>query len=66
MTEVLNNINLELVKSTSNKAINGSFPVEKIINGEFNLSGSPMFSAEVGSEFTKFKFGSDEFQIYIV
>ena len=60
MTEVLNNINLELVKSTSNKAINGSFPIEKIINGEFNLSGSPMFSAEVGSEYTKFKFGSDE------
>lgn len=62
MAEVLNNINLELHEASSKKAKgnNNSLPVEKTINGEFNLSGSPMFSAEVGSEFTKMKLGSDE------
>lgn len=62
MAKILNNINLELHEASSKKARsnNGSMPVEKTIVGEFNMSGSPMFSAEIASEFTKVKLGCDE------
>lgn len=62
MANILNNINLELHEASSKKAKsnNGSLPVEKTIVGEFNMSGSPMFSAQVESEFTKVKLGCDE------
>lgn len=62
MANILNNINMELHESTLNKARanNNSIPSEKTINGVYNLAGSPQFSAQVGSQFTKFELGCDE------
>ena len=62
MAGILNNINLDnhVASSEKAKANNNSLPVEKTITGVFNLNGSPMFSAEVGSEFTKTRLGCDE------
>ncbi len=62
MAKVVNNINMELHESTIHKAKenNNSIPSEKIIDGVFNLSGSPQFSAKVGSQYTKFELGCDE------
>ena len=62
MEKTLNNINLELHGNTTRKAKenNNSIPVEKTISGEYNLNGSPQFSAQVVSEFTKFDLGCDE------
>lgn len=62
MAEILNNVNLELHEASSKKARenNNSLPATKTLSGEFNLSGSPMFSAELGSSATKFVFGADE------
>lgn len=62
MAKILNNINLELHGATTRKARenNNSVPVEKTISGEYNLSGSPQFSAQVVSEATKFNLGCDE------
>lgn len=62
MANILNNIDLELHDASSRKAKagNGSLPVEKTIVGEFNMSGSPMFSAQVISEFTRVNLGCDE------
>ena len=62
MPKILNNINLELHAKTtqSAKENNDSMPVEKTLVGEYNLSGSPQFSAQVASEHTKFDLGCDE------
>lgn len=62
MAKVLNNINLDLQGITAKKAreSNNSIPVEKTIIGEFNLSGSPQFSAHVSTESTKFELECDE------
>lgn len=62
MPKTLNNINLELQGKTVAKAKenNNSIPVEKTITGEFNLSGSPQFSAYVTTEATKFELECDE------
>ena len=62
MAEIVNNINLELHGASSKKAKenNNSLPVSKTITGTFNLSGSPMFSATLVSEATKFSLGCDE------
>ncbi len=62
MAKVVNNINMELHESTIEKARenNNSIPSEKTINGVFNLSGSPQFSAQVPTQFTKFDLGCDE------
>lgn len=62
MPKILNNINLELHGSTTGKARenNNSIPVEKTISGEYNIAGSPQFSAQVVSESTKFDLGCDE------
>lgn len=62
MAEILNNIDLELHEASSTKARanNNSFPVSKTIVGDFNLSGSPMFSATLKSETTKTTLGCDE------
>ena len=62
MAKIVNNINMELHESTIKKARenNNSIPSEKTINGVFNLSGSPQFSAQVSSQATKFDLGCDE------
>lgn len=62
MAGILNNIDLELHGNTRKKARenNNSIPVEKTIVGEYNLAGSPQFSAQVASESTKFDLGCDE------
>lgn len=62
MAKILNNINLELQANTieAARANENSFPVEKTIIGEFNLSGSPQFSAQVTTEKTKFDLACDE------
>ena len=62
MAEILNNVNLELHSASSRKAAgNGnSLPVEKVLEGQFNMTGSPMFHADLKSEFATFRMGCDE------
>ena len=62
MADIIDNINMVELEKTENKikSSGGHLFVEKHINGEFNLSGSPMFTAELGSEKAKFILGADE------
>lgn len=62
MAEIVNNINLELHEASSRKAKDNqnSIPVSKTITGTYNLSGSPMFTAELKSEATVSTLGCDE------
>lgn len=62
MAELVNNIDLTIVKETTKKAEEnkGHFPVEKHVEGEFHFEGSPMFTAELMSEKAKFTMGADE------
>lgn len=62
MAKTVNNVNLELHGASSKKARenNNSLPVSKILTGKFNLSGSPMFSATLGTEATRITLGCDE------
>lgn len=57
-----NNIDLELIKNSAYNAHShgNSLAVEKIIEGTFNLEGSPMFSAQVKSDTTTTVLGCDE------
>lgn len=62
MPELLNNIDLDLYRSSSRKSKENknTIPVEKVLEGEFNMKGSPMFQAELPSEFSKATLGCDE------
>jgi len=62
MGKRLNNVDLELLKASAAKASekDGHFEIEKQINGEFHVNGSPMFTAELMSENAKFIMGADE------
>jgi uncharacterized OsmC-like protein len=60
MSERLNNIELKTVEETKNKIQNGSLPMEKHIEGEFRLNGSPMFVAELKSDYSNFIVAADE------
>jgi len=62
MGKRVNNVDLELLESSSKKALekNGHFEIEKQINGEFHMTGSPMFTADLMSENAIFTTGADE------
>ncbi len=62
MVNRVDNIDLIELDKTENKikSNEGHLLVEKHIDGEFNLSGSPMFTAELSSEKAKFILGADE------
>lgn len=62
MTELVNNVDLTIVEESRKKAEenNGHFEVEKHIEGEFHLEGSPMFTADLMSERALFRTGADE------
>lgn len=62
MGERINNVDLELLKKSAAKASEkeGHFEIEKQINGDFHMNGSPMFTAELMSENAKFIMGADE------
>ncbi len=62
MTEIVNNVDLDIVRESSKKAQenSGHFEVEKHIEGEFHLEGSPMFTADLMSERAVFTTGADE------
>ncbi len=62
MEEKINNIDMIELEKTKNKikSNGGHFYVEKHIDGEFHMEGSPMFTAELGSEKAKFTLGADE------
>lgn len=62
MAELVNNVDLSIVKNTAKKSDenNGHFDVEKHIKGEFHLEGSPMFTADLMSERATFTAGADE------
>ncbi len=62
MSEV-NNIDLDKVRRTAERAQEngGHFPVEKTIEGTFNLrGGSPMFTATLQSDYSSFTYSADE------
>ncbi len=62
MGKRVNNVDLELLKTSAAKALekDGHFEIEKRIDGEFHMTGSPMFTAELMSENAKFTTGADE------
>lgn len=62
MAEIINNVDLSILKETAKKADGnkGHFDVEKHIQGEFHLEGSPMFTANLMSERATFTMGADE------
>lgn len=62
MTELVNNVDLKVVRESEKKANenSGHFEVEKHIEGEFHLEGSPMFTANLMSERAQFSAGADE------
>ncbi|HLH86531.1 MAG TPA: OsmC family protein [Thermoplasmataceae archaeon] len=62
MARLLNNIDLDVVSETKQKAdaMGGHFEVEKHIEGEFHFEGSPMFTAKLSSERATFIVGADE------
>ncbi|WP_393971550.1 OsmC family protein [Oxyplasma meridianum] len=62
MGKRVNNVDLELLKANAAKASEkeGHFDIEKQINGDFHMNGSPMFTAELMSENAKFIMGADE------
>ena len=62
MGKRINNVDLELLRASAAKASgkDGHFEIEKQINGDFHMNGSPMFTAELMSENAKFTMGADE------
>ena len=62
MAKIVNNVNLDLQETSAKKARenNNSIPVSKTITGVFNLSGSPMFTADLKTETSAFPMGCDE------
>lgn len=62
MPEIVNNIDLSLVRETKKKVESdgGHFFLEKHIDGEFHLDGSPMFTAVLSSQLATFTIGADE------
>ncbi len=62
MAKIVNNVNLDLQEASAKKARenNNSIPVSKTISGVFNLSGSPMFTADLKTEASTFTMGCDE------
>lgn len=59
---MVNNLSLDVIEETARKAKanNGSIPIEKEITGTFHLSGSPMFTATLHTDYTDFLVGCDE------
>jgi uncharacterized OsmC-like protein len=62
MPEIVNNIDLSAVLETKKKieSDGGHFFLEKHIDGEFHLEGSPMFTALLSSQHATFSMGADE------
>lgn len=62
MSEIVNNIDINVVKETKKKieSDGGHFFLEKHIEGEFHLEGSPMFTATLSSQLATFTMGADE------
>lgn len=62
MPEIINNIDLSAVLETKKKieSEGGHFYLEKHIDGEFHLEGSPMFTATLSSPLATFAMGADE------
>ncbi len=62
MARIINNLSLDVIEETAAKARanNGSIPVEKEITGTFHLSGSPMFTATLHTDYSDFLIGCDE------
>ncbi len=62
MPELVNNVNLSAVLETKKKieSDGGHFYLEKHIDGEFHLEGSPMFTATLSSQAATFSVGADE------
>ena len=63
MPNIVNNINLTLVEESRDSFVqkeNGHHYIEKKIEGEFRLEGSPSFSARLQSEKSSYVLGADE------
>ena len=62
MEEIVNNVNFTKLRETEKKASgnNGHFEVEKHLEGEFHMEGSPAFTATLSSESATFAMGADE------
>ncbi len=62
MQEIVNNIDLTAVRETKKKieSDGGHFYLEKHIDGEFHMQGSPMFTATLSSQLASFTMGADE------
>jgi uncharacterized OsmC-like protein len=62
MPEIINNVDLSAVLATKKKVESegGHFYLEKHIDGEFHLEGSPMFTAALSSQQATFTMGADE------
>ncbi len=60
--EIINNIRMEMQDKTKEKArINhNTIPIEKTIDGTYHLNGSPQFSANLDTEFSRFTANCDE------
>lgn len=62
MKGITNNVDFSRLAGTEETASGngGHFHVEKHIDGEFHMEGSPMFTAELSSEHARFTMGADE------
>ncbi len=62
MPELVNNVDLSALLETKKKIENdgGHLYLEKHIEGEFHLDGSPMFTATLSSQAATFTMGADE------
>lgn len=62
MARMMNNLSLDVIDETSRKAKanKGSIPIEKEITGTFHLSGSPMFTATLHTDYSDFLVSCDE------
>lgn len=62
MGRIMNNLSLDVIEETSRKAgsNNGSIPIEKEITGTFHMSGSPMFTATLHTDYSDFLTSCDE------
>ena len=58
----LNNVNLGVIKQSKENFENdgGHHYVERILEGEYKLEGSPSFTSEVKTDHSKFTLSSDE------
>ena len=62
MQRIVNNLYLDVIEETAKraKANNGSIPVEKEIVGTFHMSGSPMFTAALHTDYSDSAADCDE------